>query len=79
MSHEVCPVCDREVPIMPEGSDVPIPFLREDSGQRWHVGCLEDIVLPLLELSPGQMAAIRVFATAHGRRSQRRSFTDEGT
>ena len=62
-SLDICPICRREVPIVPVGSDVPLPFLSEDTTrQRWHVGCVEGVVLTHVRRDGGAMAALRVVA-----------------
>lgn len=47
-AEEACAICGRWAPDVKTGSDVPIAVLTDGMGGRYHVGCLEDKVLPAL-------------------------------
>lgn len=78
MDRDMCPVCGREVPQVPAGRDVPIPYLAEANGQLWHRGCCEDDVLPFMRLNPGALGAVRVVAAARKVPDAEPWWTDEG-
>jgi hypothetical protein len=73
---DLCAICGRECPLVPIGSDVPIPFVQcTTTGRRAHLGCCEDYVLEFVFTTPGVLAAIRVMAMAG--RADAVAYTDE--